>query len=96
MKKFLVHFILSLTTFFTVFFAFSRIDCMQIFNLYKNTTEQKLGTWFWKAYSSIAPLLENEAVLLSLDSILNHTCEANQIERSTTKLHMRKNTDVKL
>ena len=92
MKRFLVQFILSLTAFFTVFFAFSRIVWMQMFNLYKNTTEQKLGTWFWKAYSSSIPLLEDEAVLLSLDSIQNHICQANQIERSTIKLHMREKT----
>lgn len=94
MKKFLVQFLFSLTVFFTVFFAFSKIDWMQRFNLYENTTEQKQGTWFWKAYLSGVLLLEDKAVLLPLDSILTHLCKANQIDRSTIKLHVVRSNEI--
>lgn len=87
MRKVLIQFTIALLLFGTVLFSFSQVDWLTVFHLRETVIEDKLGELYWKFYSSTEDFIEEDSILLPLDSLLTHLCEANDLNRSKIKLH---------
>jgi beta-barrel assembly-enhancing protease len=90
MQKVFVQGILIIAVFFAAFFGMSQIDWMTIFHVEENrkNTEEKLGELFWDNYRRTEEVVTNDRVINSIDSLLNHVCKKNNIDRETIHMHI--------
>jgi beta-barrel assembly-enhancing protease len=96
MKKVIIQLVLFIAIIFSTWFVLSRINWMSIFNVTRitKTTEEKLGETFWKLFSRTEKEICSSSVKNPVDSLVDHICKCNSIERSKIKLHILKNNKV--
>jgi beta-barrel assembly-enhancing protease len=96
MEKVLGQGFLIVAIFFASFFALAQIDWMTIFQVEQNKkdTEEKLGELFWETYRRSEEVITDDRVISTIDSLLNHLCKKNEIDRETIHLHVLDKDDV--
>jgi predicted Zn-dependent protease len=96
MKKLIVQGAAILLLFFTIWFALSQIDWINIFKINQVTdkTEEKLGDKLWEVIQQSEKEIRNARVVNSVDSIINHVCKENNIDREKLKIHILENSDI--
>lgn len=90
MKKIVFQGAIITLAFFVTWFALAQIDWIKVFKVQRVTdkTEQKLGEVFLEFFKKSEKEIENPFVMNAVDSIVNHVCEANKIEREYLKVHI--------
>jgi len=90
MKKILVQGAITILLFFGTWFALSQIEWVKVFKVQKvtNKTEQKLGELLWEVFKKTEEENKNIHVVISIDSIVNHICKSNNIDRETIIVHV--------
>ena len=94
MKKGVVQALVSCAIFVMVLFGFAQIDWLSVLSLNDGLLEKKLGDMYWSYYMQQGDYIEDDELLLPIDSLVNHICEANGIEREEIKLHLLKTENV--
>ncbi|VAW27151.1 hypothetical protein MNBD_BACTEROID06-554 [hydrothermal vent metagenome] len=90
MDKIVFRLIGIVSLFFIALWAANQVDWMKMFGVEENisSTEQKAGELLWEFYSANNPEVNDDELLLPIDSILTKICESNSIERDEIKLHI--------
>jgi beta-barrel assembly-enhancing protease len=96
MKKIIIEIAITIFLFFGTWFALSQIDWVRVFKIQEVTdkTEQKLGELFWDYFQNSEKVNKNIHVRNSIDSIVNHICKANKIDREKLKIHILNKDDI--
>lgn len=96
MKNPFVQALIIILFFFGLFFSMTKIDWMRIFNVEQasQNTEEKLGDLFWEMIKKSDKEIKNKDVIQIIDSLFNKMCDANNIDRSSIKLHIIENDNV--
>lgn len=76
--------------FFATWFVLSRFDWLTIMHVEEVTdqTEAKLGDLFWEVFQKTEKENKKPLVVASVDSLVTHICEANDIDPKTIKVHV--------
>lgn len=87
---------LTLALFFSVWMMLAQIDWMQLLNVKQisKQTEEKLGEILWGIFKTTENENTDPFVEEVLDSLLTNICLANDIEKSSIKLHVLMNDQV--
>ncbi|MDP3462330.1 MAG: M48 family metallopeptidase [Bacteroidales bacterium] len=90
MKKTIIQGVTIVVLFFGTWFALTQIDWVKVFKVQQVTdkTEQKLGELFWEVFKKTEKENTNIHVVNSIDSIVSHICESNEIDREKIKVHV--------
>jgi predicted Zn-dependent protease len=90
LNKFLTQLTLTLLIFFSVWFLLSRIDFTGNINFKKigKSTEKKLGDLTLRAIQREDKELENDSVLLLVNSIKQRICSSNNFNADEIKVHV--------
>lgn len=90
MKKIILQSALSIAVFLATWYGLSQFDWVKIFKVQEvtKTTEQKLGDMFWDYFSQSEEENKNKLLVHSLDSLVNHICKSNDIDRNSVKVHL--------
>jgi len=90
MKRTIFQGLITVLLFFGTWFALSQIDWMNVFNVKQVTSkmEQKLGTLLWEFFKKSEKENTNIDVINTLDTIVNHICESNNISNEELKIHI--------
>lgn len=90
MKKVIIQISLAVILFFALWFSLAQVNWVKIFDVEKNIdkTEQKLGNLFWKFFKNSEKENTNIQTTKIIDSIVNHLCNANKIDRKKIKVHI--------
>lgn len=90
MNKVISEFIIVAGLFIATFFLLSRVDWVSVLNVKKATlkTEEKLGSLFWEMFSRAEKEIKSDKIRNSLDSLVDHLCKKNSIDKSKIKLHV--------
>ncbi|MBA4303557.1 MAG: peptidase M48 [Sphingobacteriaceae bacterium] len=90
MNKIIFQAIITVMLFFGLWSYLSDFQWIELLQIEKisKKTEKELGNLMWKAFQAEYSSLEHEEVFASVDSLLTHLCEANNINRSDIKLHL--------
>src|SRR5688572_1767604 len=96
MEKVLGQGFLIIAIFFASFFGLAQIDWMTILHVEQNKkdTEEKLGELFWDTFRRSEEVITDDRVISTIDSLLNHLCKKNEIDRETIHLHILDKDDV--
>ena len=96
MKKLILQFAAILLVFFSSWFVINKVDWMTLFNVQQisHSTEKKLGNLYWEMFKNTNKVIEDDAIVLPLDSILNQLCISNYINKGDIKLHIIESTEV--
>jgi predicted Zn-dependent protease len=96
MKKLLFQGLLSIVVFMGTLFLLQQVNWMRIFHIQQTTdkVQQRLGDLFWEVYKQTDAEIDNNQIVIVVDSLLTKLCKANQIERSTIHLHILKKDEV--
>ncbi|MBI3235188.1 MAG: M48 family metallopeptidase [Bacteroidetes bacterium] len=96
MSKILFQGLTIVLLFFAVLFGLSQIDWMSVFHVKQVTesTEKKLGDLFWDFYLKSEKEINSNQAKAPLDSILNHICSKNHLNRKEIKLHLIRSEEV--
>jgi len=84
----------SIAIFAAVFFLFSLVNWMAVFNYPSFTLERLLGDAYEKYYLEQQEQITDDSVMVSLNDLLTHICKENDIDHSTIKIFCLKNKDV--
>lgn len=78
-----------------VWLLLSQVDWMGVLGIERITdkTEEKLGDLLWEYSSKTEKEVNHPYILNTVDSIVNRLCAANNIERSSIKLHVIESTE---
>lgn len=76
--------------FIATWLLLSQIDWMKVFRVEKVTdkTEEKLGEIFLDVFKKQSSQVSDAFVINTVDSLINHICDANSINRNTLKIHV--------
>ena len=90
MRKLFFELLIILLGIGALWLLMSSINWMSIFKVEKATrnTEVKIGEMFWNMMKNSEKEITSPAILLPIDSILNHICSKNKIDRSGIKFHL--------
>lgn len=90
MNKPLFQAIITVMLFFGLWSYLSEFKWVELLQIEKisKKTEKELGKLMWKAFEAEYSTLEHEEVYNSVDSLLTHLCDANDIDREEIKLHL--------
>jgi len=90
MKKIIIQGAITILLFFGTWYALKQIDWVKVLKVEKVTdkTEQKLGDLFWEMFKKTEVENKNVHVVSAIDSIINHICKSNKIDRETIKVHV--------
>lgn len=94
MKKLLYQSLVSILIFVSVLFAFSRVDWLSVFHLRETIIEEKIGELYWDLFSKTQTFVEEERIVVPLDTLLSALCRANDISRDKIKLHVIESEEV--
>lgn len=96
MKNTLLQGLIIVALFFTSWFSLSKINWVQILRVEKatNTTEEKLGDLFWEFIKKTESEVKTKSVNVALDSIVSKICTANDIDKSTIKVHIIESNEI--
>ncbi|MFA6402634.1 MAG: M48 family metallopeptidase [Salinivirgaceae bacterium] len=96
MKKLAAQVILLVGFFLGSWLVIYQVDWMHLFNVEQinKKTEEKLGNLFWDFFNHSQKEIQDMAVLIPIDSILNRICLANEIDTSQIKIHIFKNDEI--
>lgn len=94
LRKTLSQATVSVAVFAVVLFGFSRVDWLNVFGLKETVVEDKLGELWWDIYSSDARFVDEPALVAPLDTLLTVLCRANDIDRSSVRLHLVQDEEV--
>lgn len=96
MSKIILQGILTFLLFFGIWFSMKEIDWMGTLKIQETTdnTEEQLGDVLWDVFSKGQIECENAPIVSALDSIVNHICKANNIEREKIQVHVLLNADI--
>lgn len=90
MTKPIIQGAIYILLFFGAWFTLSQIDWLKVFKVEQMTdkTEQKLGELFWDIFRKTESENTNIHVINSVDTLVSHICQANNIDRSSIKVHI--------
>ena len=90
MNKVLVQGIISVLVFFSTWSLLKEVDWMEVFQVEKTTdeTEEKLGDLIWESISRTEEEIKEIDVVNTIDSIVNHLCKENELDRDYLKVHV--------
>jgi predicted Zn-dependent protease len=90
MKKIIIQGAITILLFFGTWYALKQIDWVKVLKVEKVTdkTEQELGDLFWEMFKKTEVENKNVHVVSAIDSIINHICKSNKIDRETIKVHV--------
>lgn len=96
MKKTIIQGLITALLFFGILFTLTQIDWLQVFKVEQLTdkTEEKLGDLFWDYYKKTERESHHKLLEKSVDSIVNHICTANKIDRKKIKVHVLEKDEV--
>lgn len=96
MIKALIQGVLSVALFLLMWTGLSRIDWVSFFRVSEvsDKTEEELGELFWDLFKHSETEFKHPYVVNSVDSVVNRICKANNIERSSIKVHILQKDDV--
>jgi beta-barrel assembly-enhancing protease len=96
MKKVIIQAAISITIFFTAWYSLTQINWLKIFAVQqtKDATEEKLGNLFWESFKQNNTENTTPEVFNPIDSIVTQIAAANDVERSSIKLHILNNPQV--
>lgn len=85
-----------LVLFFGTWFALGKVDWMRTFKIEErtNTTEKKLSDFIWKAFSQSGKEIKATRANRTLQKMVFHLCEHNNIDTSKIKLHFLEKGDI--
>lgn len=84
----------SIAIFGAVFYCFSLVDWMRVFNYPSFSFERLLGDAYEKYYLEKQSQVADDTVTASLNTLLVHICKANDIDHSSIKIYCLKNEEV--
>ena len=93
-KKIIQQTFISIAVFGAVFYCFSMVDWMRVFNYPSFSFEKLLGDLYEEYYLEKQEQVADDTVTASLNTLLVHICEANDIDHSSIKLYCLKNEEV--
>ncbi|WP_107039783.1 M48 family metallopeptidase [Brumimicrobium mesophilum] len=96
MKKILAQGSIIILLFLGAWFGLNQIDWVKIFKVEKitNKTEEKLGEFFLETFENSEEEIQNIHLLNSIDTIVNHICSSNNIDRESIKFHVFNNPEI--
>jgi beta-barrel assembly-enhancing protease len=96
MKKIIIQGLLIIALFLGIWSLLSRIDWMTILRVEHHTmqTEEKLGELFWEIFRKTETELTETFTTQAIDSLVNHICERNGLNREHLKVHVLVNPEV--
>jgi len=96
MKKLSLQFLAILLIFYASWFILNKINWMDIFNVEQTTkkTEEKLGDFYWELLNKTESEIQSVSVVSKIDSLLDHICSKNKIDRSKIKFHLLQKDEV--
>ncbi|NVN96227.1 MAG: M48 family metallopeptidase [Bacteroidetes bacterium] len=96
MKKIILQFLTILILFYACWFALYQVDWMKFFKIEQITkkTEEKLGDLYWDIIQKTENENNSDSIVYKVDIVLNHICQANNIDRKKIKLHILKKDDI--
>lgn len=73
-----------------VWLLLRQVDWMSVLGIQKITdkTEEKLGDLLWQYYSNTEEESKNEYVAATVDSLVDHLCATNNLDRQFIKVHI--------
>lgn len=88
--------IISIVLFFLLWFGFSQIDFIGVFDITNKTTkfENEIGTIIWNQMDVEENVITNDSIVKVLDKLIEPICSANDIERDSLKVHIIKKEEV--
>ena len=93
-KKIIQQTIISIAVFSAVFFCFSLVNWMAVFNYPSYNLEKLLGDAYEKYYLKQQDQIAKDDIIASIDTLLIHICKANNIDHSSIKIYCLKNKEV--
>jgi len=96
MKKISVEFLITAFLFIGIWFGFSQINWISLFNVNEisQKTEEKLGELTWEYLSNSENEIDDEDIFKSVDSLLQHLSEFNSLDNQKIKLHIVNSNDI--
>ncbi len=96
MKRFFLHFSLSLILFGSLWFGLSQIHWIEILGLdsLSQKTEQKLEDLLWDAIQDSEEICAEPQANEALQSMWTKICEANQLDPNSVQIHLVKNNEI--
>jgi len=90
MKKISVEFLITAFLFLAIWFGFSQVNWISLFDIESITskTEEKLGDLTWEYLSDSEYEIENDSINQTIDSLVSHITNANNIDRDFIKVHI--------
>ena len=90
MKKIIFELSITICLFIGLWFGFSQIDWVNIFRIdeLNAKTEEQLGDLSWDYFSISENEIQENEILKTVDSLVNHIAIANGIETDKIKLHI--------
>lgn len=95
-NKVIVQGILILASFLLLWFLLAKVNWVGILKVEQVTrqTEEKLGDIFWEVFKNTDTEVEDSDIVGAVDSLVSHICAANELDRSTIKVHVLSNDQV--
>ncbi len=96
MKKILFQLLTILFLFYLTWFSLNQIDWMHIFSIEQKTKkiEEKLGDLYWDFLKKTGNEIQSLSIESKIDTLLDHICLKNEIDRTKIKFHLLKKDDV--
>lgn len=90
MKKIVIQGVVLLVLFVGVWFGFSQVNWMKLFNINSVIEEapKKLGELYWDFFQEHQVEVLDSAVVQPIDSLVHHLCTSNGIDPHKIKLHV--------
>jgi predicted Zn-dependent protease len=94
-NKALLQFAISACCIVGVWLLLSQVDWISVLGIQKITdkTEERLGDLLWQYYSKAEEESKSEYVAATVDSIVDHLCASNNIDRQFIKVHIIKSEE---
>lgn len=90
MKNIFLQAIIVIGGFFLVWFGFSQIDFVKLFEIKSRTEtmERRLGDMIWNQLENTEEIVSNDSIVKELDKLIKPICEANDIDQDSLKVHI--------
>jgi predicted Zn-dependent protease len=95
-SQFIFQSLLSILLFATAYLSLSKVDWVRIFDFPSaiSASEQKTGEILSAAINEFGPPIEDQNVVLAVDSIIDRVCLSNSINPNSIQLHIISKEDV--
>ncbi|MDX2002837.1 MAG: M48 family metallopeptidase [Chitinophagales bacterium] len=90
MGKILLQVLISLLLFFGAWLGLAQISWRELFKVEEKTKniEEKLGDLLWDEIKETETLVTKKNIVDPVDTLVDHLCKANDIDRKDIKLHI--------